>query len=264
MKTLKVAVILSTFLFIVGCNQGPSQEDYNALVKENEALKSEIVSLKSRLPDFNDYVGKWELTESMWLSGDYNIVSQITRDGETYIIKNNILKNELWYNQNSFSLEKKDGHLSTPNGGSQLSLSKDKKTLRINDRVYQKIDDNRLNEIQQQREEERLKRIKMEEEEKLENAKKEKEQELKREQEKQEDAIFAKNCEALKQEYREKMRPLAISSENSKNYTEIEKIMQKARSITDQYLEKQDTFSETNPRFSCSGISPMFILSSFL
>lgn len=118
-KTTTIVVLLG--LFISGCSKDP----------------------------YNDYLGLWQRVGS-----DHKEVLEIAKDGDTYLINDNILQSKDFYGHDKkpMVLKKQEGQLSVETGlGSlQLGLSADKNTLHVSGRSYSKISTEQLSEIRSQ------------------------------------------------------------------------------------------------------------------
>jgi len=210
---------------------------------------------------YADYIGLWEEQKD---STRFRTVMEITRDGETYLVNPNILKE-----QNLIALNKADGILSISMiGNAQLGLSEDKSTLRITKYSYVRISSERLNQIKVEIEKERLERETQAKNKLLEwealQEKKRLEIVAQAEIRRLEKETFSKQCTDLVVEYKEKMHPFAVAFKNSLDAKEKQKIMARSRTINDTYIAKKESIPNPNGKYYCNGISGSYTIFSFL
>ncbi len=108
---------------------------------------------------YADYIGLWQMSDT-----SYPKVAKISKDGETYLLNENVLqeKDFFGHKKKSMVLKQSENQLSIENGlGSiTLGISADGKTLHIANHEYTKIDEKKLNEIQSAIEKEKLEKEK--------------------------------------------------------------------------------------------------------
>lgn len=117
---LTALIAALTILFLMGCSADP----------------------------YAKYIGYWERTDV-----EHHEVLQVSRDGETYLMNDNILRETDMFGKvkKAMVLRKSEGQLSVENGlGSvMLGISEDGKTLRASNREFRKITDKEVAVIQQ-------------------------------------------------------------------------------------------------------------------
>jgi hypothetical protein len=109
-----------------------------------------IVLLSGCMGDpYEKYIGLWERQDK-----DAYEVMDISKDGETILMNDNILKekNSFGGKKKSMVLKKSEGQLSidTGFGSAQLGLSENGDTLRVANQSYKRININRLNKIKEE------------------------------------------------------------------------------------------------------------------
>ena len=97
---------------------------------------------------YDKYIGYWERNDV-----EHHEVLQVSRDGETYLMNDNILRETDMFGKpkKAIVLKKSEGQLSVENGlGSvMLGISEDGKTLRASNREFTKITDEEVAVIRQ-------------------------------------------------------------------------------------------------------------------
>lgn len=114
-----------------------------------------IFSGCSRDP-YASYIGLWQLQDS----GAFPQVLQITKDGDTYLADENILRTTDFFGnkKKSMVLKKSEGQLAvdTGMGSAQLGLSADKNTLHAMNQEYKKISSDTLEKIKAKIDQDRI------------------------------------------------------------------------------------------------------------
>ena len=117
---LSALIAALTILFLMGCSGDP----------------------------YDKYIGYWERKDV-----EHHEVLQVSRDGETYLMNDNILRETDMFGKpkKAMVLKKSEGQLSVENGlGSvMLGISEDGKTLRASNQEFRKITEDEVAVIQQ-------------------------------------------------------------------------------------------------------------------
>lgn len=97
---------------------------------------------------YSDYLGYWENKDISQFTGEEVLkVAQISKDGESYLFKENIMSTK----SKPLLLTANEGKLSanTGLGAIDFSLSDDKNTLYVSNKNFKKIDESLANQYQQ-------------------------------------------------------------------------------------------------------------------
>ncbi len=218
---MKKVLFLAIFLLLSGCSGDP----------------------------YKDYLGLWERTDQK-----RHEVMEISQDGETILMNDNILRETDFFGEKKRArvLKKNEGQLSigTGLGSAQFGLSEDRNILRVADLEYKRIDSNRLKEIKaevekekqerEQAERERKKRI---EEERIAREKARLEAERERKKRIEEKRIAREKCDELVSEINKEVRSIRKYSGNNKKWKE------EYNKIKEKYTKKAQSYKDCSPYF---------------